>query len=180
MTLQAFKANDTIEPKVRDAALPTLEDLGAERDTFYEEAYEAFPLGDVLYDLARDPLAGVLARGTFRTSFFAIHELFTRPGTFEFYLEVFRAIWGEDADVTFSVPAPGKLLITIGEITLGDFELLARRIEGAVYVYDTLTDQAGETLIVRDFLGVKTEAEVDALVHEISPAGVWVQASLAL
>src|SRR5690606_40936008 len=102
--MQAFKETDEKEEKVVATAFPVLDLISNDRTDFFDGAYEAFPLGDVLFDLNRDPLAGVVTREIFRSSFFAIHQLFTRPGTFEFYLDVFRAVWGDGVEVEFSIP----------------------------------------------------------------------------
>ena len=179
MSLQPFKETDETEAKFTAAALPALEDLGGERDTFYADAFEAFPLGDVLYELERDPMVGVITPEIFRSSFFAIHELFTRPGTFEFYLEVFRAIWGEAVDVEFVVPAPGKLLINIAELAPTTFNLMVRRIVSDVYVYEALkTTTALDQIVIQDVQGTKNETEVDALINEIAPGGIWIVSTL--
>lgn len=179
-TLQPFKENDTKEQKVKDAFLPILNLLGDDRDSFYEGAYECFVLGDVLFLLKRDPLAGVVTQETFRQSFFAIHNLFTRPGTFEFYLEVFRAVWGDDVAVNFSVPAPGKLLISIEALTVQLDDWLARRIENDTYIFDEIIDHEGDNIQLRGTQGIKTQNETEALVNELYPAGLWVQTTLVI
>ena len=180
MTLQAFKENDALETRVRDVALPTLELLGNERDLFYEGAYTAFPLGGVLYDLMRSPLAGVIFRENFIISFFAIHASFVRPGVFEFYLEIFRTIWGEDVEVEFTVPNPGVLLINISALSIQLFDFAARRIVSNAYVYDEIIDEDGDTIVFQVSVGIRTQSEVDALINEISPQGVYIEATLTL
>lgn len=180
-TLQPFKETDLLEPKFRDALLPTLETLGDSHDDFWNGADTAANLGDVLFALDRDPMAnGVLTPEVYRKAFWAIHQIFTRPGTFEFYLEVFRAIWGDDVEVVFTVPLPGVLQIGIGEITLADFDLAFREIVSDVYVYSNAVTEAGEQIIVRDTLGTKNQSEVNALMQEISPDGIFATATLTL
>lgn len=178
--LQAFKDNDLTEAKVRDAVLPFPNLRDSELDLFYAGAYTCFSFGDVLYLTKRDPMAGVITQDVFRMAFPQIHQLFTRPGTFEFYLEVFKTVWGEDVVVDFTVPAPGKLLINIEALTVTDYTALARRIVDDVYVYDELIDEDGDNLIFQGSQGIKTQEEAEALVNEFYPAGLWVETTLSL
>jgi hypothetical protein len=180
MTLQAFKENDLVERKVRDAFLPLLDQLGIDRDSFYEGAYESYVLGDVIYTLKSSPLAGPISQDIFRQSFFAIHDFFTFPGTFEFYLKVFRAVWGADVGVEFQIPAPGKLIINVQALTLQVDDLLARRIVNNAYVYDEILDHAGNNIGLQGRMGIKTQSEADALIKELYPAGLWVELNLEL
>lgn len=180
VTLQPFKENDALEAMIRDCALPTLQELGLQRDAFYEGAYTAYPLGEILYDLVRDPMSGVITREIFTTSFFAIHGLFTRPGTFEFYMQVFRTIFGENVDVEFTVPAPGKLLINTSVLDTESFNILARRVEDGAYVYYNLVTSDGDLIVGLGAKGIKTQGEVNALMFEISVAGVWTVCTLSL
>lgn len=179
--LQKFKPNDLTEQKVIDAVDPLLVSLGASRDQFYEEANLCAKLGEVLYDLMRDPMAGSMDRETYINSFPAIHQLFTRPATFDFYLDVFQAIWGDDVDVEFIIPSAGKLTINIGALGTDLQSLEARRIEDNAYVYETIQETASEQDILLQIpKGLKTQAETDALVREINAAGIIVDTNLVL
>lgn len=180
MSLQRFKETDEKETKIIDAVMPTLEPLGLDRDAFFDQAFLCFLLGDVLYDLERDPMSGVITRDVFRTSFFAIHELFTRPGTFDFYLQVFRAIWGDNVDVEFVVPDPGHLQINVEALDLVSFVIQGRIIEDGVYVYYDIIDHDGDVILGLSTQGIKTQNEVDALIHELAPNGIFVEAILTI
>ena len=176
---EKFHANDTVEPKFIAVSAGLLATTDADRDDFYDGAYEAAPLGDVLFALQRDPIASVLSNGVYRTSFPAIHDLFTQPGTFEFYLSVFRAIYGEDADVTFTVPGPGRLTINANSVDVINFDLLARRVVDDDYVYEQiLTLPEMDNLAVRDTQGLKTEDEIRALIYELAPTGIFTTVNL--
>jgi len=178
--LQRFKENDEIETKMIAVAMPTLEGLGADRDDFFAGAFSCFLLGDVLYDLDRDPMSGVITREVYRSSFPAIHQLFIRPGTFEFYLTVFRSIWGEDVDVTFTIPSPGVLEINVESIGIDLFEFAAREIVDNEYVFSPIVDEEGDSIMFQDTVGIKTESEIDALMEEISPEGIFTTTTLSL
>lgn len=179
MSIKPFKPNEELEQRVTNLVIPMLTSLGIDHDNFWNGANTCFLLGDVLYDLDRDPMAGVITRGIFRTSFFAIHNLFTAPGTFEFYLAVFRAIFGEDVVVEFEIPSPGVLLIDIDSLSTGTFNLLAREIVGGVYVYHELvTSDAGDFIMGQGTNGIKTQQEMDALINEISMAHIYTVCNL--
>lgn len=178
MGQQAFKENDEIEVKVRDAFLPAMELVGADLDEFKAGAYECWVLGQVLAALNASPLADQVSEDTFKKSFYAVHEYFTRPGTFEFYLDICRVIWGDAVDVEFVIPNPGHLQINIeaAEGVAADF--LARDIVDNAYVYDEVIDDEGDNIAFQVTQGLKSESEVDALFSELSPAGIFVEATV--
>lgn len=181
MTLQPFKPNDLLEPRVASCFVPVVEELNEERDTFYAGAYQAAPLGDVLYELGRDPLVGVIDLEIYRESFPAIHELFTRPATFEYYLTVFRAIFGDNVNVVFTVPGPGKLLINADALDPETFRLLARKIQDDSYLYNLIvTSDLGDNIVAQGTQGIKTQNEMNSLIFELSVAGIWTVCTLTL
>lgn len=178
MSIQKFKDNDLIEAKVIEAFAPKFASLGSDRDDFYNGAFECFAFGDVLYVLKRSPMAGVITQEVFRRSFFAIHDLFTKPGTFEFYMQVFRAIWGENVDVEFTVPAPGILQININVLDVENFDFIAREIVNNSYVHSKILDHDGDNIEFQDTVGIKTQDEINALMHEFCPAGIYNETNL--
>jgi hypothetical protein len=166
--LQRFKDNDITEAKVIEVAMPTLELIGSNLDDFWQGAFTSYLLGEVLYDLDRDPMSGVISRTIFRQIFPEIHQIFTRPGTFEFYLTIFRAIWGEDVEIEFVVPDEGRLQINASNLPIDE------------YVYSELVDHAGDFIMLQDKAGIKNQSELDALINEISPAGIFTETTLTL
>ncbi len=180
MTAQAFKENDLTEAKITACFAPLLDEIDLSRDQFNDGAYECFKLGEVLLALDRSPAVGVVSDDVFIQSFFAIHEFFTRPGTFEFYLDIFKNIWGEDVEIEFTVPAPGKLLINIEALDSVPALAIAREIVADVYVNSDIVDHDGDNLIFQTTQGIKTQREADALVRELNPAGIWVDVTLTI
>jgi hypothetical protein len=178
--LQRFKDNDITEAKVIEVAMPTLELIGSNLDDFWQGAFTSYLLGEVLYDLDRDPMSGVISRTIFRQIFPEIHQIFTRPGTFEFYLTIFRAIWGEDVEIEFVVPDEGRLQINASNLPIEEFNLLLREIVSDEYVYSELVDHAGDFIMLQDKAGIKNQSELDALINEISPAGIFTETTLTL
>lgn len=178
--MQKFKENDDLEQKVINAFLPLMNELFLDRTAFFNGAYVARPLGGVLYDLNRAPLANNIQRDYFITSFFAIFQLFTRPSTFEFYLDVFRAIFGSSVDITFTVVGPAHLQINIEVLEAALDNLVARRIEGGAYVYYDLITADGDEIMAQTQQGPKSQSEIDALMKEITPQGIFVETTLVI
>lgn len=178
--MQAFKENDPIEEKVKQCFLSILNLIGEDEDAFFNGAYTAFPLGDVLYTLHANPLTRILSQDTFRKSFDAINEFFTKPGTFEFYLDIFRTIFGESVVVEFTIPGDGQLQIDIEAIELETGKLIARRIVADAYVYDNLVDQDGDYILNQGVTGITTQEDLDILMKELAVAGVFTEATLTL
>ncbi len=178
---QRFKENDQTELDIIGLFEPTLLALGADRDSFYADAFNSGFLGNVLFDLGRDPLVDVITREVYSNSFPAIHELFTRPGTFEFYLSVFRKIFTDDTDIQFEIPGPGQLNITVNAITYETFKLLMREIVDDAYVYHPLiTSDTSDYVVGQGVKGIKTQSEISALIVEISAYGIFTQVTLVL
>lgn len=177
---QKFKLNDELEARVASVFDPILTSLGLERVNFYEGAFTAQPLGEVLLNLKRDPMVGVISDEVYVEAFSAIHELFTRPGTFEFYLQLFRKIWGDNVDVEFTVPDPGVLEINIEAVEAISYRFIARRIVDNAYVYEPVIDDEGDNIVFQGTIGLKTQDEVDLLMKEISPANIFTTATLVV
>lgn len=178
--IQYFKNNDDLEKKVADVFDPILTSLGLERTDFYDGAYAAQPLGEVLKNLKRDPMVGVISDDVYVQSFSAIHELFTRPGTFEFYLQLFRKIWGDAVVIEFTVPSPGILDINIEAVEAISYRFIARRIVDDAYIYEPVIDDVGDNIVFQGTIGLKTQSEVDLLMKEISPANIYTTATLVV
>ena len=122
IAIEAFKDTDTLEAKVRQVFLPKLEELGVAHDDFYNGAFESYPLGDVLWETKVDPIAEAIIKDIYRTVYAAIHAMADTPATFEYWIAIFTAVWGETGAVRFVVPAPGKLEINIDGFLMKDFE----------------------------------------------------------
>lgn len=180
MSLQPFKDYDQTEIKVRDAVLPTLNLIGGQLDLFFQDFENAQPLGGVLWDTQRAPLTPALPRDVFMASFAAIFNLFTRPGTFEYYLQVFRKIWGIDVAIEFIVPGPGKLQINIHAAVTDVVLFVARRLDGLDYVFDEVITQSGDNIVFQILKGLKTQSEVDALMKELKPHGIYIETTLTI
>lgn len=177
---QKYKG-DAEELKFYDSASPMFDILSAERDSFFDEAYACYVLGEIIYDANRSPLANAIPREIFRETFETIFTSFVNAGSFESYIVVFKKIFGETVDVTFTVPAPGKLEIDIDAegIELNDF--VARVIENDAYVYYIMETQDGlDTIAFQSIKGFTSEYELEQMLFEMVPAGIFTTINLSL
>lgn len=179
MDPQFFKG-DEFEKKFYYSANPAIQALEIGKDDFFDGAYECYKLGEVLYDSNRAPLSNAIARAIFRESFATIFDSFVEAGSFESYLTVFRNIFGDDVDVTFTVPAPGKLQIDIVAAGLATYNFVTRRIAGDNYERDTMIDRDGDTILLRSIKGFETQYELEQMLFEMVPAGIYTEISLTI
>lgn len=177
--MQLFKG-DAVEQQFDDSFEPVLSGIGLGLDEFFEDCYTAYPLGEVIFDDARSPLSNAIARDIFRVAFAEIFEAFVQVGTFEAYLTVFKKIFGDTVDVTFTVPDPGKLQIDIlaQEVELSEF--VARYIVDNQYVIDNIIDYEDDFIVFQSIKGFTSEYELNQMLFEMVPAGVYTEITLAL
>lgn len=179
--MQKFK-NDDIENKYIASGSPIMDLLTIAKDEFFDGAYSCGPLGDLLHNIARSPLADAIAPDIFRTSFNTIYNAFVTAGTFESYLTVFADIFGADVGVTFTVPAPGKLDIDIVAQDLTEDDFVARHIEFDAYLYDDVIwyDQTPDNgnIVFQSVKGFKTQYELEQMLFELVPDGVYTTITL--
>ncbi len=184
MEMQRYKGN-AFEEKMIACAQPIFDTLAMGKDDFFNGAYECGPLGDLLHEGEHSPLANAIKLEIFRTCFNTIYEAFTQAGSFESYLTVFRKIFGDDVDVTFTVPAPGKLSIAIVAAHLEESFFVARRIFHDAYLFDNViwwdgVDNPGGQIIFQSVKGFKTQYELEQMLHEMVPAGIFTDISLTV
>lgn len=178
--MQPFKENNELEARVRGCFEPLLDLIASEYDTFYENAFQAWPLGELLYAEDRSPLVGAVREQTFKESFDSMHQFLARPGTFEFYLQLFQAIWGDDVVVEFTVPNPGVLEINVEALSEVLFDAVARKIVNNAYTVDELVDENGDNIAFVGTKGIQTQQEAEALIAEMSPQGVATSITLTI
>lgn len=180
MPTPQFYKGDEKELKIFNSANSVIVNLETGKDEFFDNAFSTYPLGDVLYDSGRAPLANAIPRDIFRESFATIFGSFLEAGSFETYLEVFRNIFGEDVAVTFAVPAPGKLNIDIVATGLAIFDLVGRTIQDDTYVIDEIVDYDGNNVVGQSLKGFETEYELEQMLFEMVPAGIYTQITLTV
>jgi len=177
--MQSFKASDKTEAKFSRVFAAVMDAIDSDQGEMYDGAFEAAPLGDVLWELDRSPLARAIPKDLFRTIFYVVDEYFQRPGTFEFYLDVFRVIFGDSVSVTFTVPAPGHLFINVNVLEIETFNAVFRQIVGDAYVNSNWVDHSGNQIVFQVPQGPKTEEQFDRIMAELATAGIYTVANLS-
>jgi hypothetical protein len=180
MAVQKFKESDALEEKFYQAGLEAMETIGSQRDQFFSGAYETYALGEMIYDTGRSPLSNAIVRTIFRETFKEIFDAFIAGGTFEAYLTVFRKIFGEDVIVEFTVPEPGKLNIDITATGLEVYDLLSRYIVDNEYFFDEVINYDSDNIATQGVKGFETQYEVEQMLRELIPAGIFTAISLTI
>jgi isocitrate lyase len=177
--MQYFKGDD-LEKKYDAVAEPLLTELSEEKDAFFEGAYTSFPFGDLIWTQELSPLSKAILQSIFRETYPDIFAAFAVAGSFESYLDIFRKIFGTDVEVTFTVPAAGKLTIAITAVHLEISEFGARRVVDGAYVFDEVITRDGDTLVFQGVKGFQSQYELEQMLFELVPAGIFTDISLTL
>lgn len=177
--MQFFKGDEK-ELKFYNSGLPILNSTSNDRTEFFNDAFACFALGDLLYDTGRAPLTNAIKREIFREAFATIFNAFLTAGSFESYLTVFRTIFGDDVQVTFTVPSAGRLQIAIVAAGVQYSTWVARTIVGNSYVFDEIIDDEGDNLVFQSVKGFETQYEVEQMLFEMVPDGIFTEISLTL
>lgn len=176
---QFFKGDQT-ELKYYNSGKDVIEGIQLQFDDFFEDAYNCFLLGEVIYDNEYSPLARAIPRDIFREAFSSIFESFYEAGSFESYLNVFRKIFGDDVVVEFTVPGPGRLQIDIEAQGLVLSDWIARRIEANAYVFEEVIDDEGDNIVFQTIKGFESQYELEKMLFEMVPDGIYTEISLTL
>lgn len=171
---------DADEIKFVNTGANLFNQIEQEKDDFFDGAYACFVLGEILHDSGRVPLANAIPRSIFRESFTNIFDAFLEAGTFEGYLTVFRDIFGETVDVTFTVPAPGRLQIDIVADGIVEENLIGREIVADEFVNSEILDQTSDNIVGSLIKGFNSQYELEVMLNEMVPAGIFTEISLTL
>lgn len=177
--MQYYKG-DEVELKFYNSASPLYDILSTERTDFFDDAYNCYILGEIIYDSNRSPLANAIPRNIFRESFSTIFDAFLVAGSFESYLTVFRKIFGSDVDVQFTVPGAGQLTIEIEAVGVELSDSIARVTGESSYVYYEMVTQAGENIAFQSIKGFTSEYDLKQMLFEMVPDGIYTTITLEL
>jgi len=175
-----FFKGDDLENKYFNVGSNLFDQIETEKTSFFNDCYENKLLGEIIHKSKIAPLSNAIPLDVFKDSFNAIFNIFLEAGSFEGYLTVFKAIFGPDVDVTFTVPAPGKLGIVIEAQGLLTFNLAARKIVSDAYVFEPLVDHNDNNIVVNFIRGLSSQSEVEIMLNELVPQGVWTDIDLTI
>ena len=177
--MQNFKGDES-ELKFISSASPLLTIIGSDLNEMHENCYDCYLLGDAIYDAGAAPLTNAIIQTVFREAFNEIFKNFAVAGTFESYIAVFTKIFGENVEIDFTIPAEGKLFIdiTADQVELSNF--VARYIEDNAYIFDNVVTEIDDQIVFQTIKGFQTEAELNNMLTEMVPAGIYTEISLTL
>ena len=177
--MQYFLGDDT-EKKMYNAGAAIHDAIGLSKDQFFDNAYNCKPLGEFLFDEDRAPLANAIDRDVFIDAYDEIFDSFLVAGSFESYIAIFKRIFGDDVDVQFTVPGPGLLNIDIQATGFETHLFKADSIVDNAYVYDQMVDDVGDNLVFDNVKGFQTEYEVQQMLYEFVPSGIFAEITLTI
>lgn len=177
--MQQFKG-DAVELKFTAVGQAVSDPLSLQKELFFEDAYNCQELGIVLYDNNLAPLANAISRDIFKESFSTVFDQFLSAGSAESYLFIFRKIFGDDVEVTFGVPAPGKLTIDITAIGVEENNFGARRVVNNEYVIDDVVDYDEDNIVFQTLKGFQSQYELEQMLFEMVPDGIYTVITLTL
>lgn len=175
--VQRFKGDET-ELQIEAAGEVAFDVCKTSLDEFYADAFEASDFLLSLYDEGRMPFSDRIPRNAFVDFLRKAIPQFPVTGTFESYLFIIEALFGAGSDVQFTVPAPGKLQISVSATSAISFEFVGREVVDGAYVEVEMIDSDGEILEFRGISGIDSEAKLDGLLSELIPAGIYPEIEL--
>ncbi len=177
--MQFFKGDET-ELKFYNSLASVFDAVSSHKTDFFNNAFAASPLADMIFDSGRSPLTNAIVRDIFRLTFKEIFDAFVVAGTFESYLTVFRKIFGSDVVITFTVPGPGQLAIDIDATGTELSPFVARRIEDNAYIFEHVVDHLGNRIVFQTIKGFQSQYELEKMLFELVPGGIFTTISLSL
>lgn len=177
--MQWFKGDDD-ELVIFGMPAETINFIGGSLTEFFDDCYNCVPMGELLWDNDLVPLKNAIKREIFIGSFQEIFNAWALAGTFESYITVFKKIFGDEVQVTFTVPAPGKLEIDIVTTGVQIKDFVARRIFENQFVYDLVKDLDGNQFVFTSVKGFESEFELKQMLYATVPNGIFTTVSLTI
>jgi hypothetical protein len=178
MITQKFKG-DATELAIEAAAAPAFELVSAAQDEMLAGAYHSSPFLLMLYDQGRMPFSDRVTRDVFVAFIQEALGRFKTAGTYDFYVFILKAIFGERTQILFEdPPVPGKLIMSVNAEASLEFEFEAKEFVSGAYVLSNLIDHNGDTLAFMGLSGIDSQYKLDQLFAEIIPAGLYSEVTL--
>lgn len=178
MISQKFKGDDT-ELKMEAAALPAFQVCNTGLDAFALSGYNASPFLLGMYDDGRMPFADRVPRDSFVAFIKEALARFPFTGSFESYIFILEAIFGAGSGVLFNIPAPGKLEIAVNAASSIEFDWITAEFVDGVLTNSTMIDSSGSQMVFGGVSGIDSEFELEMLLAEIIPGGIFPAVTLA-
>ncbi len=175
---QNFKSDD-IELIYQAAGEPAFEITRVSLHEFFEFCFDADEFLLMLYDAGRMPFSSRVPREAFVNFIRQAIPDFPATGTFEVYIFMIDALFGDSATIQFTVPAAGKLAIEVNAPGSSlEFDWVAKEIEGGVTMLTQLATLDGDLFVLNGISGIETEAQLQILLAELQPAGIYTTLAL--
>lgn len=178
MEPQFFKESDSNEAKMYAVGASVFDPISADLDDFLENGFDSAPFLLMLYDEGRAPYYARIPRAAFVAFIKEALSRFPVIGSFESYIFILKAVFGENSESRFEVTTPGKLLITVDATPNSEYEFIGREFVDGAYTEFTMTDYVDDTIIFRGFSGIATVEELELLFSEIVPTGITPEITL--
>lgn len=177
MEPQFFKG-DALERQMEEAGRSPFIQLSADRDDYFDGAYESAPFLLMLYDSGRMPFSDRVPRDSFVDFLRQAIPNFQVTGTFEAYLFIIKSIFGAESDIFFEVLGPGKLDMVVSSPVSTEFEMIAIEYVDGTKVESSIVTNEGFNIAFRGVSGIDSEAKLKQLLAELIPAGLYVTITL--
>jgi hypothetical protein len=173
--VQNFKIGDEKELKMQASGEPAFASTEAALDQFYAEGPDSNAFVLSLYDQGRMPFSKRVSRAAFVDFFQEAVSRFPFAGSFESYIFILQQLFGADSTIEFTVPAPGKLEIEVNAAVDILHEAMVRELdeEGTGYTLFNLADSEGDDIVFSGVSGIETEYELQLLLAELIPGGIF-------
>jgi hypothetical protein len=168
---QKFKG-DADELKMEAAGQHAFDLTSDSLDEFFAGCYTANDWLLALYDNGRMPFTDRVPRDSFINFIKQAIPNFPVTGTFEAYIFILDAIFGEQTEVQFDVPSPGTLEMVVAAEASLDFDFLGREFLSGGFVEFTMQTKDGDDLKFTGISGIDSEPELNQLLSELIPAGI--------
>lgn len=175
MSVQYFKGDDQ-ELKFYESAAPLMDATSADLSRFSEGAYTAADFLLMLYDEGRFPFSDRVPREAFVAFILGCISNSNFIGTYESYIFLVQSIFGAQSLISFDETDPGVLNMTVSTSSSLAFDFVV--LDGST-IYSLVTAE-GETLSLFGIAGIENEAELNALLAEFVPAGIYPNIELVL
>jgi hypothetical protein len=175
---QNFKGDST-ELKYQAAGEPAFEVTRVSLHEFFQGCYDTDAFLLMLYDSGRMPFSNRVPREAFVNFIRQAIPDFPATGTFEVYIFMIKALFGDSASILFTVPAAGKLEIEVNAPGSSlEFDWFAKDIVGGDTILTQMVTHDSEEFLFNGISGIETEAQLQILLGELEPIGIYTTLSL--